>query len=134
MGLPSQRRKAGWTEEVTVMRYAVVIEQAGGSYCAYVPDLPGCIATGGTKAEVEALSTMPSSCTRQACGRTAPPFRSRPTRWNTLRWRLDDRPQLHRACGPCRAGGGRQDDWQGCVARAIKQYKIDMEKVNPVGV
>lgn len=37
------------------MRYAVVIEQAGNSYSAYVPDLPGCIATGGTKAEVEAL-------------------------------------------------------------------------------
>lgn len=55
MGLPSRRRKAGRTEEVTVMRYAVVIEQAGGNYSAYVPDLPGCIATGGTKAEVEAL-------------------------------------------------------------------------------
>ncbi len=28
------------------MRYAVVIEKAGGNYSAYVPDLPGCIATG----------------------------------------------------------------------------------------
>ena len=37
------------------MRYAIVIEQAGNSYSAYVPDLPGCIATGATKAEVEAL-------------------------------------------------------------------------------
>ena len=37
------------------MRYAVVIEQAGNNYSAYVPDLPGCIATGGTKVEVEAL-------------------------------------------------------------------------------
>ncbi len=35
------------------MRYAVVIEQAGDSYSAYVPDLPGCIATGETVAEVE---------------------------------------------------------------------------------
>lgn len=36
------------------MRYAIVIEQAGGNYSAYVPDLPGCIATGTTVAEVEA--------------------------------------------------------------------------------
>lgn len=34
-------------------RYAVVIEKAGGNYSAYVPDLPGCIATGETVAEVE---------------------------------------------------------------------------------
>ena len=30
------------------MRYAVVIEQAEGNFSAYVPDLPGCIATGAT--------------------------------------------------------------------------------------
>jgi predicted RNase H-like HicB family nuclease len=35
------------------MRYAVVIEKADGNYSAYVPDLPGCIATGATVAEVE---------------------------------------------------------------------------------
>ena len=35
------------------MRYAVVIEKAGGNYSAYVPDLPGCVATGATVAEVE---------------------------------------------------------------------------------
>ena len=35
------------------MRYAVVIEKAPGNYSAYVPDLPGCIATGLTLAEVE---------------------------------------------------------------------------------
>ena len=35
------------------MRYAVVIEKADGNYSAYVPDLPGCIATGETVAEVE---------------------------------------------------------------------------------
>jgi len=33
------------------MRYAVVIESAGSNYSAYVPDLPGCIATGSTLAE-----------------------------------------------------------------------------------
>lgn len=36
------------------MRYAVVIEKAEGNYSAYVPDLPGCVATGSTRAEVEA--------------------------------------------------------------------------------
>lgn len=38
-----------------VMRYAVVIEQAGHNYSAYVPDLPGCVATGATVAETEQL-------------------------------------------------------------------------------
>ena len=36
------------------MRYAVVIEKAEGNYSAYVPDLPGCVATGATVQEVEA--------------------------------------------------------------------------------
>jgi predicted RNase H-like HicB family nuclease len=36
-----------------MMRYAVVIEPAGQNYSAYVPDLPGCIATGATVAEAE---------------------------------------------------------------------------------
>jgi predicted RNase H-like HicB family nuclease len=35
------------------MRYAIVIENAGGNYSAYVPDLPGCIATGETLAGTE---------------------------------------------------------------------------------
>ena len=35
------------------MRYAVVIERAEGNYSAYVPDLPGCVATGATVEEVE---------------------------------------------------------------------------------
>jgi predicted RNase H-like HicB family nuclease len=35
------------------MRYAVVIEKAAGKYSAYVPDLPGCVATGDTLQAVE---------------------------------------------------------------------------------
>jgi len=35
------------------MRYAVVIEKAEDNYSAYVPDLPGCVATGSTVAEVQ---------------------------------------------------------------------------------
>lgn len=30
------------------MRYGIVIERASTSFSAYVPDLPGCIATGRT--------------------------------------------------------------------------------------
>lgn len=36
------------------MRYAIVIENTEGNYSAYVPDLPGCIATGKTVKAVEA--------------------------------------------------------------------------------
>jgi len=35
------------------MRYAIVIEKGEGNYGAYVPDLPGCVATGDTVEEVE---------------------------------------------------------------------------------
>ncbi len=35
------------------MRYAIVIEDAGGNFSAYVPDLPGCIAVGATLEETE---------------------------------------------------------------------------------
>ncbi|MBI4920303.1 MAG: type II toxin-antitoxin system HicB family antitoxin [Devosia nanyangense] len=35
------------------MRYAIVIEKANENYSAYVPDLPGCIATGDSVAEIE---------------------------------------------------------------------------------
>ena len=37
------------------MKYAVVIERAGENLSAYVPDLPGCIATGRTVSEAEQL-------------------------------------------------------------------------------
>ena len=36
------------------MRYAIVIEKAEGNFSAYVPDLPGCVATGATIEEAEA--------------------------------------------------------------------------------
>ena len=35
------------------MKYAIVIETAKNNYSAYVPDLPGCVATGSTIEEVE---------------------------------------------------------------------------------
>ena len=36
------------------MRYAVIIEKANANYSAYVPDLPGCVATAPTIDAVEA--------------------------------------------------------------------------------
>ena len=33
------------------MKYAVIIEKAEHNYSAYVPDLPGCVATGRTREE-----------------------------------------------------------------------------------
>lgn len=34
-------------------RFLVVIEKGDGNYSAYSPDLPGCIATGATREDVE---------------------------------------------------------------------------------
>jgi predicted RNase H-like HicB family nuclease len=36
-------------------RYAVIIEGGGQGYSAYLPDLPGCIATGDTVEKVQRL-------------------------------------------------------------------------------
>ena len=37
------------------MRYAIVIERAANNYSGYVPDLPGCVATGATLEATEQL-------------------------------------------------------------------------------
>ncbi|MDO4904141.1 MAG: type II toxin-antitoxin system HicB family antitoxin [Lautropia sp.] len=49
------------------MSYAVVIEQRGSWFRAYVPDLPGCTATGNSLAEAEAavrevMRVFPGGC------------------------------------------------------------------------
>lgn len=36
-------------------RYAIVVEKAESNYAAYVPDLPGCVATGPTVEATEKL-------------------------------------------------------------------------------
>jgi predicted RNase H-like HicB family nuclease len=35
-------------------KFLVIIERAGNNFSAYSPDLPGCVATGDTREEVEA--------------------------------------------------------------------------------
>lgn len=36
------------------MRYATIIEKMPSNYSAYVPDLPGCVATGASLEEISA--------------------------------------------------------------------------------
>lgn len=47
-----QHSEASGTKAAEAVRYPVVIEKAGKNYSAYCPDLPGCVATGRTQAEV----------------------------------------------------------------------------------
>ena len=35
------------------MKYLIIIEETATGYSAFFPDLPGCVATGATRAEVE---------------------------------------------------------------------------------
>src|SRR5258708_6587148 len=52
---PEGAYNAGRTQMTgTRMRYAIVIEKAESNYAAYVPDLPGCVATGASIEEAEA--------------------------------------------------------------------------------
>lgn len=45
-----EHHEAGRPEGVNEkMRYTIVIERASRNYAAYVPDLPGCVATGDTR-------------------------------------------------------------------------------------
>ena len=37
------------------MKYAVVLEKAANNWCAYVPDLPGCVTTGQTAQDTRRL-------------------------------------------------------------------------------
>ena len=37
------------------MKYVVIIEETDNGYSAYLPDLPGCVAAGDTRAETEKL-------------------------------------------------------------------------------
>jgi predicted RNase H-like HicB family nuclease len=40
-------------QEVNMYRFLIVIEKTENNYSAYSPDLPGCVATGKTREEVE---------------------------------------------------------------------------------
>ena len=68
------------------MRYAVVIEQAQGNFSAYVPDLPGCVATGATILEVESQIREAIEFHLDGMREDGNPFRSQPVASST--WKL----------------------------------------------
>ena len=39
---------------MNMYRFLIIIEDAGSNFSAYSPDLPGCAATGSTRADAEA--------------------------------------------------------------------------------
>ena len=47
-------------------RYLVVVEKAKSNFAAYLPDVPGCVATGKTRAEV--LGRMRKAFTMHIAG------------------------------------------------------------------
>jgi predicted RNase H-like HicB family nuclease len=65
------------------MRYAVVIAKAGSGYSAYVPDLPGCVAAGGTVAKVKAAlaEVIPFHLAGLRAGGDAVPLRESLAEW-----------------------------------------------------
>lgn len=77
-------------------RYAIVVEKAKSNYAAYVPDLPGCVATGATIKETErriheAIESMLHDCARTVCLFPSLPAslitsKSRPNRSTTAGW------------------------------------------------
>lgn len=68
------------------MRYAVVIENAGSNFSAYVPDLPGCVATGTTLAETETAIREAIAFHLEGYVRMAHLFRLPRAKWSTSRW------------------------------------------------
>ena len=52
--IPSILRQAGIRKDQD-MRYAVIIEKGKSGYCAYVPDLSGCVAVARTLPQVKRL-------------------------------------------------------------------------------
>jgi predicted RNase H-like HicB family nuclease len=52
-GYSQQHPQAGGTQVAKKKKYAIVVERAKRNYAAYVPDLPGCVATGESVEEVE---------------------------------------------------------------------------------
>ena len=67
------------------MRYAVVIESGPENLSAYVPDLPGCIATGKTLDEVLANIRGATESISRGCAPMVCRYRNRLLAANTLK-------------------------------------------------
>src|SRR5690349_10223309 len=67
------------------MRYAVVIESGPENFSAYVPDLPGCIATARRWTRSSPTFVEPPSSISRACAPTVCRYRNRLLAANTLK-------------------------------------------------
>ena len=63
---------------MVMKRYAIVVEKAKSNYAAYVPDLPGCVATGATLKATERRIREAIEILLKACAKTACPCPSLP--------------------------------------------------------
>jgi len=77
------------------MRYAVVIENAGSNFSAYVPDLPGCVATAALR-RLKAQSAKRWSSISMGCVRTVHPFRLHRAKWSTSKLLPNKSPERTR--------------------------------------
>ena len=62
-------------------RYAIVIERAASNYGGYVPDLPGCVATGSTVEETERMLRQAIEMHLEGMREDGIPGRSRPAKF-----------------------------------------------------
>jgi hypothetical protein len=91
-----------WIEAMPkTLKYAVVIEKGEAGYGAWVPDLPGCVATDKTEKRFAAGSPARSNCTSAACARMA--IRSRRPTQLQLRSKLRPKPSLELPRVPARS-------------------------------
>lgn len=77
------------------MRYAIVIEKAEASFAAYVPDLPGCVATGATVEEVEQNIREAIGLHLAGLREDASPFRPHRAPWSTSTSRHERASRRH---------------------------------------
>ena len=89
------------------MRYAIVIEKAESNYSAYVPDLPGCVATGASLEEVEAQIREAIEFHLEGMREDGVPFRLLRARLTTSRYRHSQPFHLTRGLNPF----GRAGRW-----------------------
>ena len=64
------------TRSFEMNRYLIIIEETGTGFSAFSPDLPGCVATGETRSEVEREMKMAIQFHIEACALKASPSRS----------------------------------------------------------
>lgn len=69
------------------MCYSIVVEKADNNFSAYVPDLPGCVATGHSREAVQIQVREPIKFHLEGCVNMAFPYHRRPVTLAMLRSR-----------------------------------------------